>query len=171
MRQRILTAACIFSLIVLTACGNAGNSSSQASGASSSADSAVSVDLSAFYQTLREKYEFPNGLTLVDSEIMDMLYEGLSSVDLLQNQVYYNQMSFNMGEIAMVQVKNRQDVDTVKAIFQNRIDNMVSTNAFYPDAAEQWSNNAQVVSTGDYVLMIVNADCQSIVDDFYAYCG
>ncbi len=54
---------------------------------------------------------------------------GLSSVATEQRQVYINMMSMNMGELAVVQVKDSKDVATVKAIFQARIDSMVNGGA------------------------------------------
>ena len=46
--------------------------------------------------------------------------------------VYVNQMSMNMGELALIEVTDSKDVDGVKAILQARIDGMINGGAFIP---------------------------------------
>ena len=67
-----------------------------------------------------------------------------------------------------------RSVDTVKAIFQARIDRMSGADgdgmpgAFYPGPTEQWLNNSRVVSNGNYVMMVVHESCDDIVSAFNA---
>ena len=77
-------------------------------------------------------------------------------------------MSMNMGEMALVQVKNSSDVAKVKSIFQARIDSMVNGGAWYPEPTRIWTEQSRVVSNGNYVMMVVGEDCDSIVKDFNA---
>jgi len=133
---------------------------------------AKNVDLSAFYSTITGKYEF-GFLELADDTILGQLYSGMSGVGLEQNQVYYCAVSMNNGEIAMVQVKDSKDVDTVKAAFQARIDYMVGDGngpggAQYPMAMDQWENNSRIVANGNYVMMVVHENCDDIVKEFKA---
>ena len=125
------------------------------------------VDLAAFCTTVTTNYSLPH-LSLADSTMLDNYYAGLSSVATEQSQVYINMMSMNMGEISLVQVKDSKDVATVKAIFQARIDSMVNGGAWYPEPTRIWSEQSRVVSNGNYVMMVVGEDCDSIVKDFNA---
>lgn len=125
------------------------------------------VDLAAFYSSVASKYSMPN-LSLADSGLMNNYYAGLSSIATEQCQVYINMMSMNMGEIALVQVKNSSDVAKVKSIFQARIDSMVNGGAWYPEPTRIWTEQSRVVSNGNYVMMVVGEDCDSIVKDFNA---
>lgn len=125
------------------------------------------VDLAAFCTTVTTNYSLPH-LSLADSTMLDNYYAGLSSVATEQSQVYINMMSVNMGEISLVQVKDSKDVATVKAIFQARIDSMVNGGAWYPEPTLIWSEQSRVVSNGNYVMMVVGEDCDSIVKDFNA---
>ena len=68
----------------------------------------------------------------------------------------------------MQEVADSGDVDTVKGIFQDRIDAQVSGGAWYPSAIEAWQNNSRVVSKGSYVMMVVHEDCDAIVNEFNA---
>lgn len=146
---------------------SSGSGSSSSNGGSTSTPSTDKVDLADFYSTVTSSYEMP-GMTLADSQLMDQYFAGLSDVATEQSQVYVNQLTMNMGELALVQVKDKKDVDTVKAIFQARIDSMAQGGAWYPQCVELWTNNAQVVSNGNYIMMVASEDCDAIVKDFNA---
>ena len=108
-----------------------------------------------------------------DTSLMDGFYAGLSSIPAEQRLVYVNQMTMNLGELVLVQVSNSSDVSAVKAILQARIDYMVGDGngpggAWYPGPTEEWRNNSRVVSSGNYVMMVVDDDCDAIVSDFNA---
>ena len=62
-------------------------------------------------------------------------------------------------------------MDKVKAIFQARIDYMVGDGngpggAWYPEPTQIWEENSRVVSNGNYVMMVVNANADNIVSSF-----
>ena len=148
-----------------------GNSSSQGSGnggSSSQAPAANQADLSAFYTQLSGDYEFPSFMQQADQELMEIFYPGLSAVSSQQMLVYVNQMSMNMGELALIEVTDSKDVDGVKAILQARIDGMINGGAWYPEPTRIWTECSRVVSNGNYILMVVHEQCDAIVDDFNA---
>lgn len=146
---------------------SSGSGSSSSNGGSTSTPSTDKVDLADFYATVTSTYEMP-GMTLADSQLMDQYFPGLSAVATEQSQVYVNMMSMNMGEMALVQVKDKKDVDTVKAIFQARIDSMIEGGAWYPEPTRIWTDESRVVSNGNYIMMVASEDCDSIVKDFNA---
>ena len=143
-------------------------SSSNGSSSSGSSSSSSKVDLAAFYSTISSSYTFPSFMQLAGKEVQDISYPGLSDIATEQCLVYANQMSMNMGELVLVQVKNSKDVSAVKTILQTRIDNMVNGGAWYAEATRMWSECSQVVSNGNYVMMVVSESYSSIVDDFNA---
>ena len=151
--------------------GVSSDSSGSSSGSGSS--SASKVDLQKFYDDTIGKYEF-GFLELADSSLLDQMYAGLSGISAEQKLVYITMMSMNNGEFGLVQVKDSKDVDTVKAIFQARIDRMSGEDgqgkpgAWYPGPTEQWLNNSRVVSNGNYVMMVVHESCDDIVKEFNA---
>ena len=126
------------------------------------------VDLSDFYTTLTSNYEFPSFLSQASAELLDGYFAGLSGIKTEQCLVYINMMSMNMGEIALIQVSDSADVDTVKSILQGRIDQMVNGGAWYPEPTRLWSEDSRVVSNGNYIMMVVHEECDAIVDDFNA---
>ncbi len=138
------------------------------------------ADLSAFAQTLQEKYEFAAFLTEQDPEAdefakqsIEQYLPGLLDLDLEQRVVYMSMMTLNNGEFSMVQAKTAEDAAKVKEIFQARIDYMAGDGetpggAWYPGPTELWTNSSRVEVNGNYVLMVCHEECDQIVDEFNA---
>ena len=129
---------------------------------------AEGVDLQAFFDTINTAYEMPF-MMAVDSSLLDSTYAGLTGIATEQLVVYQCGMSPSpAGDVALVQVSDSADVDAVKAIFQARIDYMVEGGAWYPGPTEMWQNSSRIVSNGNYVMLVVNENCDAIVNDFNA---
>lgn len=143
---------------------------SDSSSGSSSGDTSTpvgNVDLSAFASDIMGQYEF-GMLQLLDADLMEQLYPGMGAVSAEQKLIYGTLMTMNNGEFGLVQVKDSKDVDTVKSIFQTRIDGMINGGAWYPEPTRIWTENSRVVSNGNYVMMVVHENCDAIVDAFNA---
>ena len=149
------------------------SSGSGSSGGSSSSAPAASVNLSDFYTTTTGKYQF-SFMMEADETMLATFFTGLDGQPLSQQVLYLCGMSPSPhGDFALVQVSDPKNVDTVKAIFQARIDYMVGDGngpggAWYPGPTEQWQNNSRVVSNGNYVMMVVHENCDDIVAAFNA---
>ena len=129
---------------------------------------AEGVDLQAFFDTINTAYEMPF-MMAVDSSLLDSTYAGLTGIATEQLVVYQCGMSPSpAGDVALVQVSDNADVDAVKAIFQARVDYMVESGAWYPEPTAMWQNNSRIVSNGSYVMLVVNQNCDAIVNDFNA---
>lgn len=130
-----------------------------------SGGSAASVDLTAFYNDMTSQYEFPK-LQAFTGDVLESYYPGMGAVSTKQCLFMGSMLTMNNGEFCLVEVSNSKDVDTVKSIFQTRIDYMVNGGAWYPEPTEQWTNNSRVVSNGSYVMMVVHENCDDIVNAF-----
>ena len=147
----------IFALVLalalaLTACGSKDT-------AAPDAGAAKDVNLTEFYDTLLEEHEWP-ALMALEGELLDSFYPGLSEISTKQCLVNAAAISAAVGEIALVEVENSEDVQAVKDIFQARIDYQVGDDgnpggAWYPETIEGWKNGSQIVSSGNYVMLAV----------------
>ena len=131
------------------------------------------VDLADFMSTLQSNYETIQYLSLLEGDMLEQYFAGLSNVSCKQTHVYSNLMGFVTSEIAVIEVSDSKDVDTVKGILQARVSYMAGDGespggAWYPEPTEQWTSNARVVTNGNFVMMVVGTDCDAIVDDFNA---
>ena len=129
----------------------------------------VSVDLNAFYQSLVQTYgeNFPANMNLCEMvEMLDGFYPGLSGLETKQMMVYQPMMGAVVCEIALVEVADAADVETVKGIFQGRIDSQVDGGAWYPESIEGWKNNSRIAVNGNCIMMIAYSECDAVVDAF-----
>lgn len=146
---------------------NSSNNSNSGSNSGSDSGSTASVDLSAFYSNMTGKYEFPS-LQAFTGDVLESYYPGMGAVSTKQCLIMGSMLTMNNGEFCLVEVSSSKDVDTVKSIFQSRIDYMVNGGAWYPEPTEIWTNDSRVVSNGNYVMMVVHPNCDDIVTAFNA---
>ena len=136
---------------------------------SNDGSAAGSVALTAFYNDMTSQYEF-GSLQAFTGDVLESYYPGMGAVSTKQCLVMGTMMTMNNGEFCLVEVSDskdsEKDVEIVKSIFQSRIDYMVNGGAWYPEPTEIWTNNSRVVSNGNYVMMVVNPDCDAIVTAF-----
>ena len=135
------------------------------------------INLSAFYNTLREGNIWPELMDLTTDanmkELLDSYYPGLSEIAAKQRGVYVAAISAAVGEIALVEVENAEDVQAVEDIFQARIDYQVGDDAtpggaWYPETIEGWKTKSRIVSHGNYVMLAVGDASASAVEEFEA---
>lgn len=149
-----------------------GGSSSGSGSSSSGGSSSQSVDLKSFADTAISNYELPF-MSEMDSTMLSNYLPGLS--DLSAQLVAYTcqMMPSPAGDLVLVEVKDSKDVASVKDILQAHIDYMAGTDenpgaAWYPDPIRMWKEDSRIVSNGNYVMLVVCGDCDSIVKDFNA---
>jgi hypothetical protein len=129
---------------------------------------APSVDLEAFYATLFPDPDNAPAMMLLDSDLLDVYYPGLTDVSMEQCLVYYPMISAVPVEIALIQVTNSSDVKAVKAILQSRIDTAISDQFAYPMITENWELNSRIAVNGNYLFLVACEDCDSFVRAFQA---
>ena len=135
------------------------------------------INLSAFFYTLREGNIWPELMDLTTDanmkELLDSYYPGLAEIAAKQRRVYVAAISAAVGEIALVEVENAEDVQAVEDIFQARIDYQVGDDAtpggaWYPETIEGWKTKSRIVSHGNYVMLAVGDASASAVEEFEA---
>ena len=144
--------------------------SSDSSSAGSQTPETQSVDLSTFYESQTTAYgegNFPAMMAL-DGDALDVMYPGLSDLKPKQCLVYMPMISAVAAEYALVEVSSADQVETVKSIFQSRIDYQVEQGAFYPATVEKWQNSTRIVSNGNYVMLVCFDRCDDAVSSFNA---
>ena len=168
-----LTATCIVRCDWEDEAPENGGSSSSGDTSTGGSSSSASVDLQAFFDTINADYEIPFMMEM-DSAALDSYFPGLSALSTQQLVAYQCALSPSpAGDVVLVQLTNSSDVNTVKELFQDRIDYMTGADggqpgAWYPGPTEMWLNSSRIVSNGSYVMLVVNENCDAIVDAFNA---
>ena len=101
-------------------------------------------------------------------EMLDAFYPGLSGLETKQLMIYQPMMGAVVCEIALAEAANEADVETIKGIFQSRIDSQVDGGAWYPESIEGWKNNSRIVANGNTIMMIAYSECDAVVEAFNA---
>ena len=144
---------------------------------STETETSEEINLSAFYNTLRDGTIWPELMDLTTDanmkELLDSYYPGLAEIAAKQRRVYIAAISAAVGEIALVEVENAEDVQAVEDIFQARIDYQVGDDAtpggaWYPETIEGWKTKSRIVSHGNYVMLAVGDASASAVEEFEA---
>lgn len=166
MKKKFLALALALMLVLsLAACGGAPK------------EDGKDADLKEFYASLTEGEEWPALMDLTEDESMkemlDTYYPGLSEIPTKQRGVYVAAISAAVGEIALAEAENEEDVQKIKDIFQARIDYQVGDGAnpggaWYPETIEGWKNKSQIVSHGNYVMLAVGDAAEAAVESFEA---
>lgn len=132
------------------------------------------ADLSAFAQTIQEKYEFAAYLMEQGPEVdefakqsIEQYLPGLLDLDLEQRVIYMSMITMNNGEFSMVQAKSAEDAAKIGEIFQARIDYMAGDGetpggAWYPGPTELWTNSAR---SGGQRLLRADGDGRGVRPD------
>ena len=166
-----LTATCIVRCDWEDEAPENGGSSSSGDTSTGGSSSSASVDLQAFFDTINADYEMPFMMEM-DSAALDSYFPGLTGISAQQLVAYQCALSPSpAGDVVLVQLTNSSDVNTVKELFQDRIDYMTGADggqpgAWYPGPTEMWLNSSRIVSNGSYVMLVVNENCDAIVDAF-----
>ena len=134
---------------------------------------AESVDLVAFAASVTADQNTWPGMMAMEGEALEAFYPGLSAIATKQCVVQMAMISASGDEIALVEVENSADVETVKGIFQARIDYQVGDGetpggAWYPAPTEMWKNESRIVSSGNFVMLVAHSGADGVVSSFNA---
>ena len=108
---------------------------------------------------------FP-ALMKLDAEAIEAFYPGLENIKIKEMAIYTPMISSVAFEPAMVEVADSADIETVKDVFQARIDSQVAGGAWYPATIEVWENSSKIVTVGNNVMLIAWDSCDQAVDMF-----
>lgn len=147
--------ALILTLVfALAACGGSGNE-------------VKSADLQAFYESTFSGENMPV-MGVMEGEMLDAFYPGLSALELKQCIVAAPMMTGVAVEIALVEVADAADLETVKGIFDARIQYQIENGAFYPAMIEVWENNVEIITQGNTIMMVAMDPNADVVEGFNA---
>lgn len=122
---------------------------------------ASGVDLSAYFNSFMSSLGEGNtpAMAELNEELIDAYYTGLNEISRKQSVLQMAAMMQVACEFALVECENAADVETVKSIFQSRVDGQVNGGAWYPSIEEAWGN-ADIIVNGNFVALIVAGEQQ-----------
>lgn len=132
----------------------------------------TSASLNDFFSTLQSSYEGLNSMMVLDGELLDTYYPGLSSIAAVE-EVLVQETMMTMSNVAvgLVKLSDSATIDDVVAVqnaLQTRINTQADGGAWYPASCETWKNGI-ITSTSNVVGMFVYPEnAQDMADLFTA---
>ncbi len=126
----------------------------------------ASIDLQAFYDTITSSYTF-SSLGDMDSTILDAYYAGLTAISSKQFIAKMAMISASPDEFVLIECENADDAATAASIFEARKQAQVDGGAWYPATIAVWEN-AQIITNGNYVMLISHESAADIASSFNA---
>lgn len=162
MKKLMLAALALTLVLALAACG--GSANNNAGGGTDGAQTEEAPDLKKFYEDFMATLDEDSTPGMMDANedasYVDAFFPGLNDVELKQSVLQMAMISAVAYEIDLVECANESDVETVKAIFQQRIDNQVNGGAWYPATTAAWEK-AELIVNGNVVALIVADEQQA----------
>lgn len=134
------------------------------------APAADAPSLQDFFATLQGRYEGLGAMMVMEGELLENYYPGLSSIAAVE-EIYLQETMITMANVAVGMVKlsddaTADDVAAVKDVLQDRIDTQAQGGAWYPASCETWEKGI-ITSAGNVVGLFVYPDeAQALADAF-----
>lgn len=134
------------------------------------ADGAEASPLKDFYATLQAKYEGLDAMMVIEGELLETYYPGLSEIAAVE-EIYLQETMITTANVAVGMVKlsedaTLEDITAVQEILQARITTQAEGGAWYPESCETWKNGI-ITSVSNTVGMFVYPEqAQELADAF-----
>ena len=169
MKKLIALTLSLMLVFSMVACGNTGSNAGSSAGSSAGSVEETpeikSADLQAFYEKTFMNENMPM-MGVMEGEMLDAFYAGLSALNLKQCIVAMPMISAVAAEVALVEVNDAADLAKVEEIFKARIQSQVDGGAFYPATIETWEKSSQIVTNGNTIMMICLETKDEVVKSF-----
>ena len=120
------------------------------------------------YQTANSGTEAP---FMFPSDFSDPYWEdaypGLTSIPFKQVTLYFPPIVTFACEVVLVEVENETDIETVRTIFEKRIEYGANNSSCDPETALLWKTNARIYQEGNYIGMIVLPNNYLILESIF----
>jgi len=122
-------------------------------------------NLKGFYEGLVESGLMPEATELTP-QIMDGYYEGFSELELNQCTIYIPTFNLSAEEIALIEVEDSEDMETVVEVLAKRKTNLESTWKDYLPDQYELVKNAKIVQNGSYIMFVASEHADEVETRF-----
>lgn len=164
MKKIICLILSVLMLLSLAACGGGEDTTGTTAPAP-----AKELNLTETYTTITSGVTMPEMLQVSGDMLLDLY--GIKGDDCKQLLVYICSNSLQADEIWMIEAKDAAALETLKALAQSRIDQKDAESITYSPAQNEVVKKAQIIVTGNYLVMICSPDVEAIAAAFRTAAG
>lgn len=131
----------------------------------------MDIDLTAVYQSILD-LQTENGLKepilfpASGDPYLEEFYPGVFELEFKQKVFYVAPIAGFACEVLLLEVTNPEDIKTVQAVMQARIDKGAS-DTYYVEEAALWTKNARIHIFDNYIGMVVLPEGYLIPEDIF----
>lgn len=127
--------------------------------------------LTDFFETLKTNYEGLSSLGVLEGELLEAYYPGLTALPVQEMLVQENMMSIQNSAVVLLKLSDSAsaaDVTAAQEILSARIKTQAEGGAFYPESCEVWENGVITAAANAVGMFVYPEEAQSMADDFTA---
>jgi len=124
-------------------------------------------NLKGFYQGLVASELLPEGTELTE-QIIDGYYDGLSDIEFNQCVIYIPTFNISATEIALIELKDAADAQTVVEILANRQTALENQWKEYLPGQYELVKNAKIVQNGGFIMFAAAERAEELETAFNA---
>ncbi len=127
------------------------------------------LNLTETYQTVTNGVQMPEMLLIGNDMLLDLY--GIRPDDCKQALVYICSNSLQADEIWMIEAKDATALETLKNLAQSRLDQKDAESITYSPAQNEIVKKAQIIVTGNYLVMICSPEVDALAAAFRTAAG
>lgn len=126
--------------------------------------------LSSFFTTLQSQYEGLDAMMVMEGEVLENFYPGLSAISAVE-EIYIQETMISVANVAVGLVKlsdsaTADDVAAVQSILQGRITTQAEGGAWYPASCATWEQGIVTSAANVVGMFVYPGDTQAMADLF-----
>ena len=174
MKQFMSILLVVFTLLSLCACQSNENPTTTAAvpGTTTTAPAnkaPLQLDLAATYATIITGVQMPDMMYIEEDMLLDLY--GIKAEHYKQAQVYLCSYSLQADEIWLIEAADEAALATLKTLAQNRLQQKDDESLTYSPAQNAVVKKAHLATYGNYLVMIVSPDVDTIATAFRTAAG
>lgn len=165
MKQFMSILLVVFTLLSLCACQSNENPTTTAP----ANKEPLQLDLAATYATITTGVQMPDMMYIEEDMLLDLY--GIKAEHYKQAQVYLCSNSLQADEIWLIEAADEAALATLKTLAQNRLQQKDDESLTYSPAQNAVVKKAHLATYGNYLVMIVSPDVDTIATAFRTAAG
>jgi len=155
MKKLIVTLCALLAVLTLAAC-------SAAPQGGSDAPQAATLDIPATWENIKANVQLNEMMALEDAETLAAVYPLLDLEKVASYSINMAMINVKAEEVAIVEAKTAEDVESVKAALEGRLQDLLATwERYLPDQYEI-VKQASVKTNGNYVYLVVSPNAEAV---------
>ena len=156
-------------VLSLAACNQENPTTAGTQGTTKPTEAPKALNMAEVYTTITSGVTMPQMMSLDESMMLDLY--GIRAEYCKQAAIYLCENSLRADEIWLLEATDAASMATLKTLMQNRLDQKDAESITYDPEQNAIVKAAQIIESGNYLVMIVSPDAAAIAEAFRSAAG